>query len=186
MAEPQRRKSGGVAFMNLRLVLTLAISSVLLAACGGGSNSPAPGSTPPPAGGNTSVITARFDPTNSVIPFPFDLLRLGSTDGTLNIPVANPANFADPAVAMNALDGFSTVAPWATKFSAAINPNTVVPGSTVRLFEVGPAGQAPAPRPLTAGVDYTAVVAPSYHADPGIAIVPLKPLKPFHTYLAVM
>src|SRR5580765_654119 len=65
----------------------------------------------------TAVITSRFDPSNAVVPFPTNLLLQGTTDLTLNIPVANPANYGDPAVAMNALDGFSTIAPWSTTFS---------------------------------------------------------------------
>ena len=71
------------------------------------------------------------------MPFPTDLLLQGTTDLTLNIPVANPANYGDPAVAMNALDGFGTVAPWTTTFSSAPpKASSLVGGQTVRVFEV--------------------------------------------------
>src|SRR6202011_74603 len=107
----------GEFHMQARLSLLLALSSsLLLSACGGGSNSSRAGPAPPAtnSGGTpvTAVITARFDPSNAVVPFPTNLLLSGTKDLTLNIPVANPANIGDPAVAMNALDGFSTTAPW--------------------------------------------------------------------------
>src|SRR3569832_2052689 len=78
----------------------------------------------------TAVITARFDPSNAVVPFPTNLLLSGTTDLTLNIPVANPTNYGDPAVALNALDGFSTVAPWSATFSTPPKASTLVGGQT--------------------------------------------------------
>ena len=54
----------------------------------------------------TGVLTASFDPSNAVIPFPSSLLYTGTTDLTLNIPVADPGNVTDPIVALNSLDGF--------------------------------------------------------------------------------
>ncbi len=109
--------------MQARLSLLLALSSSLfLSACGGGSNSSRAVSAPPATntGGTpvTAVITAKFDPSNSIVPFPTNLLLSGTTDLTLNIPVADPTNIGDPEVALNALDGFGTVAPWSTTFSA--------------------------------------------------------------------
>lgn len=55
----------------------------------------------------TGVLTARFDPSNGVIPFPSNLLFTGTTDLTLNLPVVDPSDFGDPSVALSALDGFS-------------------------------------------------------------------------------
>jgi len=78
---------------------------------------------------------ANFDPSNSVIPFPNNLLRLGSTDLTINAPLpSNPAQ-QGPVIALNALDGFSTVAPWSTTFSTALTASSVVGGASVRFFE---------------------------------------------------
>src|SRR5690348_13655757 len=133
--------------MQTRLSLLLALSSsLLLSACGGGSNAPHgsdAGASNSGGSPTTGVITARFDPTNAVVPFPTNLLLSGTTDLTLNIPVADPTNFGDPRVAMNALDGFSTTAPWSTTFSTPPKASTIVPGQTVRMFEVtltGPGG----------------------------------------------
>src|SRR3546814_18807220 len=89
------------------------------------SDLPAPPASNPGGTPVTSVITARFDPTNAVIPLPNNLLLQGTTDLTLNIPVANPNNFGDPTVALNALDGWSTVAPWSSSFSAAPDRKSV-------------------------------------------------------------
>lgn len=137
---------------------------------------------------------AIFSPSDGLIPFPSDLLFTGTTDGSLNIPVdvANPADA--PKIAMNALDGFSTVAPIATTFGSAINAATIV--GNVRMFEVttdnffnnpgGPPTTAvlavPAPVELTFGVDFVATVS----AQTTLVISPLKALKPKQGYLVVI
>ncbi len=108
---------------------------------------------------------STFDPTNSIVPFPDDLLFQGTTDGTLNIPVADPNDLSDPQVALNALDGFSTNAPITTGFAGAIDPASVT-ASSVRMFEVSlsstPGGAVvnlpTAPAELTFGVDFYATV----------------------------
>ncbi len=55
----------------------------------------------------TGVLTASFDPAGTfsgrpVIPFPTSLLYTGTTDLTLNPPVADPDDTGDPAVALSA------------------------------------------------------------------------------------
>ena len=57
-------------------------------------------------------------------------------DGTLNIPVADPNNPADPRVALNELDGFSTVAPVTARFSGAVDADTLKAGRTVRVLSL--------------------------------------------------
>jgi hypothetical protein len=182
--------------MQTRLSLLLALSSsLLLSACGGGSNSTDSvdkGATNSGGTPVTAVITARFDPSNSVVPFPTNLLLSGTTDLTLNIPVANPANYGDPAVAMNALDGFSTVAPWRTTFSTAPKPSTIIPGpgGTVRMFEVtltGPGGGVTSiVRELHAPDDFVAVLAPSDTSGRTLVVVPTKPLQQLTSYMVVL
>jgi hypothetical protein len=181
--------------MQTRLSLLLALSSsLLLSACGGGSNSSRAVNVTPATNGNgnptTGVITARFDPANAVVPFPTNLLLSGTTDLTLNIPVANPANYGDPAVAMNALDGFSTIAPWSTSFSAPLSAASVVPGVTVRMFEVTlnqPGGAVTGiVRELQAPQEFVAVLAPSDTTGRTLAIVPTAPLSQLTSYMAVL
>lgn len=183
--------------MQARMTLALALSVSLLAGCGGSSNSPrAVPVTPAENNGGTPVsgiITARFDPSTGVIPTPNNLLLRDTTDLTLNIPVAGgeaSTNFADPQVAINTLDGWSTTAPWSFSFSDAPNPASVVPGQSVRVFEVtltGPGGGVTGiVRELQAGVDYVTAPVSSDSAGRTFAMVPLKPLKQLTSYMTVL
>ncbi|MBX3726519.1 MAG: Ig-like domain-containing protein [Xanthomonadales bacterium] len=177
--------------------ITRSISAGLLAlslvACGGGSNSPR--AVPAPAATNnngspvTGVITARFDPGAGVLPFPSNLLLSGTTDLTLNPPVANPNNFADPAVALSALDGFSTVAPWSMSWSVRPNPATLVAGQSVRLFEVtltGPGGGVTGVVRELAPQEFVVALSPTDTTGRTLAIVPTVPLKQVTSYMAVI
>jgi hypothetical protein len=175
--------------MQARLTLALALSSLLLAACSSSSNSPRAVPTPPPTN-VSSVLTARFDPATSTIPLPNNLLLSGTTDLTLNPPVANPNNFSDPLVAISALDGWSTVAPATASFSAAVAASSVVPGQTVRVFEVtltGPGGAVTGvTRELASPAEFVAVLAPSDPTGRTLAIVPTTPLKQLTSYMVVV
>ncbi|HSE11944.1 MAG TPA: hypothetical protein VLB69_04845, partial [Rudaea sp.] len=138
----------------------------------------------------TAVITARFDPSNSVVPFPTNLLLQGTADLTLNIPVANKNNYGDPAVAMNALDGFSTVAPWSTTFSTPPKPSSLIGGQTVRVFEVqltGPGGGVTkVVRELASPQEFVVAVSSTDSTGRTIAIVPTRPLRQLTSYMAVL
>ena len=175
--------------MRLKYLLLSIISIVVLNACSSSSNAPRavpagpatnPGGTPV-----TAVITARFSPSDGILPFPTNLILSGTTDLTLNPPTDDPTNFGDPAVALSALDGFSTIAPWGAPFSANVAASSVVPGQSVRVFEVsltGPGGGVTGiNRELQAGVDFVAVA-----NGAGVGIVPLKPLKQITSYMAVL
>ena len=141
---------------------------------------------------------AQFNPTAGVVPFPSNLLFSGSTDGTLNIPVSDPTNLADPRVAMNGLDGFSTVAPLTAQFSGTLKAATVTAGSTVRVFEVtlvnpflDPSTKAPfavtgVSRELQAGTDYSVNLLPQDPNQTTLNIHPLRPLAPKTGYLVTL
>jgi len=137
----------------------------------------------------TDVLTAVFNPSAGQLPFPHNLLFTGTKDLTLNPPVANPANISDPAVALSAMDGFSTTEKWVATFvnnvrsPGQIDPSSVT-GQSVRVFQVttqqflvvtGIVAE------LTAGVDFVAVASGN-----AVAIVPLKPLKQYSSYMAVL
>ena len=154
--------------MKYRLIPAFALALTILAGCGGSSSdergAPTTPATNPDGGLTTDTLTAIYDPSNGVLPFPINLLLLGTTDLTLNPPVADPTDFGDPAVALSALDGFSTVTPWTFSFDSQVNATTVQPGSTVRLFEVqlvqGNIAVQQVNRELTPGAEYvTSVVA---------------------------
>ncbi len=122
--------------------------------------------------GRTAIpLQAGFDPQNGVLPFPNNLLFRDSEDGTLNVPLTNadgtttPSDtFADPRVALNALDGFSTVEAFSTSFAQAgndtptqgLNPATLIIGDTVRVFEVALVPGAPLPIPGAIVAELTA------------------------------
>jgi len=177
----------------IRLLLLL-LSGLLLAACSDSGSVDFTAPTPPATNNDgsvvTAIVTAVFDPAGGNLPFPNNLLLSGSGDLTLNIPVADPTDFSDPQVALNALDGFSTVSPWSSTFTASIDPATVMPGSSVRVFEVttiqGTIAVNGVVRELTPNVDYVATLS---SLDPGnttLAIVPLRPLQQLTTYMAVL
>ncbi len=176
--------------MKIRNYLFLTVMVTLLTACGGSSTDrgePTTGAVNNNGSHTTAVLTAVFDPTGGNLPFPINLLFIGTTDLTLNVPVADPTDFSDPAVALSNLDGFSTVAPWAANFTGVngLDPASVVPGSSVRVFEVTTVPGTIAPNGLVGelvpGQDYVAVAASSTT----IAIVPLRPLDQMTTYMAV-
>jgi len=150
----------------------------------------------PPAknkdGSNVSgYVTAEFDLRSpTVTPFPFNPLFLGTTDFTLNPPVDDPNDYSDPLVALSALDGFSTTERWITTFSSfpnTIDVASVVPGQSVRVFEVSTIFGTIVivngiVRELTPGVEFVATMA----TNEVLAILPLQPLKELTTYMAVV
>ncbi|MDH3714356.1 MAG: Ig-like domain-containing protein [Gammaproteobacteria bacterium] len=131
-------------------------------------------------------FVAIFDPANSIIPFPSNILFSGTTDGTLNIP--NPST--DPQEALNNQDGFSTVAPMSTTFNQPIDPTAANLASAVRLFEattdVTVTAVTGIAAPLVYGVDYIAAVASTDSTGQTLSILLLRPLKPNTVYLVVI
>jgi dienelactone hydrolase len=175
--------------MQAKLTLAMALSSLCLAACSSSSNSSRAEPTPPPTP-ITSVLTARFDPSTGVVPLPNNLLLSGTRDLTLNPPVVNPANFGDPTAAISTLDGWSTVGPGSTSFSTAPAAASIVPGQTVRMFEVtltGPGGGVTGvTRELAAPAEFVTALAPSDTSGRTLAIIPTAPLKQLTSYLVLM
>jgi len=142
----------------------------------------------------TGVLTAQFNPSAGILPFPTNLffVLLPTDDLTINIPLADPGDGTNPLVALNSLDGFSTTEKWVATFvdndgnPGSIDPLSVVPGQSVRVFQV----TSPPPyvavtgivRELTPGLEYFAAAAPG-----GVlAIVPIVPLPEFSTFMAVL
>ena len=62
------------------------------------------------------TVIANYDPLSGILPFPANLIFSGTTDGSLNAPVADPNDYGDPAVAMNTLDSYSGIATAYTSF----------------------------------------------------------------------
>ena len=166
-------------------LLALALSATLLAACESDPSDDLQDSIV------ESTETSDFDLANSVIPFPNDLLFAGSLDGTVNIP----GTLTPPQIAINALDGFSTVAPMTTGFTGEIDSDSMSRKS-IKLYEVTLSPTA-APRnqggaavainnELVYGVDYVGSVSSVDSSGETLAIVPLKPLNPSSAYYVVI
>jgi dienelactone hydrolase len=168
-------------------------STVLLTGCGGSDQEI---SLEPVNADASGYVVMNF--ALSDIPFPHDALFSGSTDGTLNIPVDDPENYADPRVAMNAIDGFSTSAPITFKTSQALDVADSNTNGLSDIFETGvvvyktsvvidpESGArviASIDGQLIPGVDYFPVVSDAATSAQNIAILPLKPLEPKTTYL---
>jgi len=138
---------------------------------------------------STDGFVAYFAPADSVIPFPSNLLFSGSTDGTLNIPVDDPNDFSDPQVALNTVDGFSTIAPIQTTFSFPIEAATLT-SQTVHLYEVTLSGIGGAVtgvvRALAYGTEFVASVSSLDPAGKTLIISPLAPLKAKTSYMAAL
>lgn len=182
--------------MRIRITFAALLAASLLAGCGGttadgiGPTNPQSGNNlppAPPAGVGLFKAVWEFTPNPvatdpplfAALPYPTDFYFLGSTDGTLGVP--NPLNLPwIPAV--NALDGFSTLASATARFSRPILASSIS-GATMRMIEVNVDNATKATlgvrRVLVYGTDYTARVAPT--VDSGgtvLEIVPLKPLTP--------
>ena len=150
------------------------------------------------------ILEAAFNPAAgdpAQVPFPTNLFfpTAPPIDLTLGIPGADPADYRNPITALNSLDGFSTTEKWIARFTqnlgglppiiqpGDIDPTSVVPGQSVRVFEV-----------TTTGYPYLGVtgivreltpVAEFVAAAPGggvLVIVPTSPLKQYTTYMAVL
>ena len=168
--------------MRTRFVAGFLAAGFLLAGCSGssqdgiGPTDPTSGNGNPGTPSSVGAFHPNFAPLGGVLPYPTDLYFNGSTDGTLNTPVTP---FLPAAAAINALDGFSTVASSTVRFSAPIDPATIS-AATVIMFEVEVENATKATvgfeRALVYGTDYTARVAPT--VDSGGATLEILPLKP--------
>lgn len=179
--------------------LAVALATLFIAACSGSSNSPRAVPAEPARNNDgsivTAIITARFDPTAGVIPFPNNLLLSGTTDLTLNPPLTVPGNPSDPrnapVLALSALDGFSTVGPWSFTLSSPPRASSLTaggPNGSVRVFEVqltGPGGGVTSVvRELASPAEF--VVAPSTSNPNAVGIVPTAPLRPLTSYMVIV
>jgi Pla-1/cef family extracellular lipase len=144
-----------------------------------------------------------FDPENGKLSVPNDLLFLGSTDGTLEMPDEVAArvdggtpNYADLDVAMGVLDGWSTQNSFVLDLEFpegySLDNSSAGTSGAVRIFEVKmggepgcetvPHGSACAPvAELTFGVDFV-----SSASGDSVVVSPLKPLKPKTTYIVAL
>lgn len=172
--------------------------AALLAGCGGGESLNDVSKSQEPAVPATRIV---FDPANSEIALPSDILLLTTTDGTLDIPVDDPTDVTDPAVALSALDGWGTSAPIVIEMDYpgqsfgdySLDMTSASQPGAAELFEVilgSPLSSDPdcvtvstghlckVVGQLTYGVDF---ITQSDGTD--FYVVPIAPLKPKTSYL---
>lgn len=125
------------------------------------------------------------DPAAPVLPFPNNLFFAGSNDGTLNIPIAADADqsVSNPQVALNQMDGFSTISPITTTVSESLDPASLTIGDSIRVFEITAAGGI-AVAALGQELDASQIVALSVGDQ--LVLQPLQPLKQKQDYLVVL
>ncbi|WP_409425285.1 VolA/Pla-1 family phospholipase [Pseudoalteromonas sp. RW-H-Ap-1] len=186
-----------------KMLLSLSVTAAL-AGCGGGET------LEDVKNNSVTVIpkaTVKFDPANGVISVPNDLLMSGTLDGTINIPgelnsenVSIPRTaYADPQLAIGALDGWSTQVPFKIDLTfppgISLDETSAASPGSVRIFEVimgasltdAECSQAPAGAAcklvgeLTFGVDFV-----TQASGDAVAIVPLKPFKAGSSYINVL
>ncbi len=177
--------------MHVKKIFFIVLTGLLLTACQGDKSTTLQDSL---TRDKTVDTISNLDYGNNVIPFPDNLLFLDAAgkppaDGTLQIPVADPTDLSDPKVAMDALDGFSTVAPITTSFTGALDEKSFSTG--VRLYEVtldpgGSGAVVSVNKMLKYGVDFAATLSSVDKTNSTLVISPLKPLKPKQTYMAVI
>jgi len=130
--------------------------------------------------------SAVFNPAAGELPFPNNVFFAGTMDGTLNIPVTDPADFGNPQVALNAVDGFSTTEAMTTQFSAPLDPTSLAIGSSVRVFELAADPLTLAPQGIVRELDSTDVVALAAGDGSTLAVVPLQPLDERTSYMVLV
>lgn len=157
---------------------------------------------------NESGFFAKFSPSDSIIPFPNNVLFAGSVDGTLEIPLPTPTttpcnNAGEIALktALNDLDGFSTTAPILTTFTSAVDTDSLVIGDSIRVFEVTLSGTGGVVTGITRELDSSEVAVGVSSVDNEIlnadcdseslgentlVISPLKPLAANTSYLVAL
>lgn len=126
------------------------------------------------------------DPNAPVLPFPNSLFFLTSTDGTLDLPLGADADetLANPRVALNQQDGFSTVAPLVTTVSEPLDPSSLIVGDTIRVFEVSTAQAVGVTGVLSEITDPRLMAATSIGDQ--LVLIPTVPLNPGSDYLVVL
>lgn len=184
-----------------KLLLPLAIGSALsLVGCGSGDEAPVTET-------EVSVAASRvvFDPSNGEVPAPSNILLSESKDGTLNIPVDNPDDVANPQVALNGLDGWGTHSTLTFDFSLPVDENgervTIEAASleaqgSIRVFETIQGGsevseQCAAANPaavcaVTGELEHNTDFTVKATGNGSVAVVPLRPFKPKTGYLVVL
>jgi len=189
-----------------KLILSLAIASTLgLSACDSETIEDVQQEVIEDNSAVVPLARVIFDPTNGVLSVPNDLLFQDTPDGTLNMPtesdedgvlLADP-DYSDPSTALGALDGWSTVNPFALslEFPDGVSLDADSVAGSIHVYEAvmgGDLNDADCTA-LTRGLACKIVSELTFGSDffaqksgDGVAVVPLQPLKAETTYLVAL
>ena len=161
-------------------VLTF-IALLALSACSDSDNNRRPQTPEEP------TVSVSFDSTANPPELPFPNAAYKGADGRLALPLpadADPEDLGNAVVAVNTLDGFSTIAPLHIDFAEAIDETSIEAGSNVRVFEITVNGEG-LPTSVIAELkndeDYRVSI--SAVKDSRLLIKPLRPLEAASHYL---
>jgi len=136
-----------------------------------------------PDGGATGFV-ATFKPDVALMPFPTDVWRNGSTDGTLNIREFESNPLLTHVEQLNLLDGFGLNSPIWADFSDPLDEDTLVLGQTVFVFRVQFAGEPVTPALVN---DKFEISASGFQGGRSVMkLDPIVPLDPLTTYAVLV
>lgn len=136
------------------------------------------------------TVAVSYDSTANPPDLPFPNAVYREDDGRLALPLpadADPDDLGNAAVAVNTLDGFSTIAPLHIDFAETIDATSIAPGSNVRVFEISVDSEG-LPESVIAEleneVDYRVSI--SAVTESRLLIKPLRPLRGEAHYLVAV
>src|SRR5690606_27580088 len=159
----------------------LASATALLGACTTEGDESVPVANAEPS------FHGTFRPSMALVPFPNDMWRSGSTDGTLNIYAGNEQFESDPLIGhvnqMNLLDGFGLNAPIYADFSEPVAGDSLVLAETVFVMKVQQNGAPGTPaRVMTCDIGTAGFQCG--HSD--VERTPTASLEPLATYAVIL
>src|SRR5690606_23547371 len=159
----------------------LASATALLGACTTEGDESVPVANAEPS------FHATFRPSMALVPFPNDMWRSGSTDGTLNIYAGNEKFQSDPLIGhvnqLNLLDGFGLNAPVYADFSHPVDQSSLALGESVVVMKVMQGGVPVAPTPV---MTFEVGTAGFQGGRSVIELKPTEPLEPLTTYAVIL
>jgi len=136
------------------------------------------------------TVAVSYDSTANPPDLPFPNAVYRGDDGRLALPLpadAEPGDLGNAVVALNTLDGFSTIAPIHFDFAEPIEEASIEPGNNIRLFEISLTEEG-LPEAVIEELDGETDYGVSISAvkDTRLLIKPLRPLRGGASYLVAV
>lgn len=160
------------------------ITLLALVACSDSDNDRRPQAPPEP------TVAVSYDSTANPPELPFPNGVYESENGRLALPLpagAEPGDLGNAVVALNTLDGFSTIAPIYVDFAEPIDDTSIEPGNNIRVFEISLTVEGlpeTVIEELDGETDYSVSI--SAVKDTRLLLKPLKPLRGGVSYLVAV